>query len=93
MKEFKTPLFFQGSPFAKMVWEELQRIPFGATRSYAQIATAIGRPTAFRTVARANGANQIAIVIPCHRVINSDSAFGVYGGGILRKGWLINHEK
>lgn len=93
LKEFKTPLFFFGSPFAKRVWDELQRIPFGATRSYAQIATAIGKPTAFRAVARANSANQIAIVIPCHRVINTNGELCGYSGGIMRKRWLINHEK
>lgn len=93
LKEFKTPLFFMGSPFAKRVWDELQRIPFGATRSYAHIAAAIGKPTAFRAVARANSANQIAIVIPCHRVINTNGELGGYSGGITRKNWLINHEK
>lgn len=93
LKDFKTPLHFLGSPFQKRVWEELQRIPFGETRSYAEIALAIGNPIAFRAVANANGANQIAIVIPCHRVINTTGELGGYGGGIARKKWLINHER
>jgi AraC family transcriptional regulator of adaptative response/methylated-DNA-[protein]-cysteine methyltransferase len=92
-REFTTPLFFLGSPFQKHVWEELKKIPFGETRSYANIAKAIGKPTAFRAVANANGANQLAIVIPCHRVINTNGALGGYGGGIVRKNWLIHHEK
>jgi len=93
IQEFKTPLFLIGSPFQKRVWEELQKIPRGDTRSYAEIAKAIGKPSAFRAVALANGANQIAIVIPCHRVINSNGDLGGYGGGIKRKEWLLKHER
>ncbi|OJW51112.1 MAG: bifunctional transcriptional activator/DNA repair enzyme protein Ada [Alphaproteobacteria bacterium 41-28] len=93
LEEFKTPLFLLGSPFQKRVWEELQKIPFGETRSYSDIAAAIGKPSAFRAVANANGANQLAIIIPCHRVINTNGDLGGYGGGITRKKWLINHEK
>jgi len=93
IQEFKTPLFLLGSPFQKMVWEELQKIPRGETRSYAEIAKAIGKPSAFRAVALANGANQFAIVIPCHRVINSNGDMGGYGGGIKRKEWLLKHER
>lgn len=92
VQEFKTALLLIGSPFQKGVWEELKKIPRGETRSYAQIAAAIGRPSAFRAVALANGANQFAIVIPCHRVINSNGALGGYGGGIKRKEWLLKHE-
>jgi AraC family transcriptional regulator, regulatory protein of adaptative response / methylated-DNA-[protein]-cysteine methyltransferase len=93
LREFKTPLYFLGSLFQKHVWDELQKIPFGETRSYSSIAGAIGNPSAFRAVANANGANQIAIVIPCHRVINTNGDLGGYGGGIVRKKWLITHEK
>ncbi|MBA3813668.1 MAG: bifunctional transcriptional activator/DNA repair protein Ada [Alphaproteobacteria bacterium] len=93
LKAFKTPLFLLGSSFQKRVWEELQRIPFGETRSYAELAKAIGTPSAFRAVANANGANQIALVIPCHRVINTNGEHGGYGGGVVRKKRLINHEK
>lgn len=93
LTEFKTPLFFLGSPFQKQVWDELQKIPLGETRSYSDIAIAVGRPFAFRAVAQANGANQISIIIPCHRVINTNGELGGYGGGIIRKKWLLNHEK
>jgi AraC family transcriptional regulator of adaptative response/methylated-DNA-[protein]-cysteine methyltransferase len=93
LQVFKTPLYLLGSPFQKRVWEELQRIPYGKTRSYAQLAVTIGKPSAFRAVANANGANQFAIVIPCHRVINSNGDLGGYGGGLPRKKWLIQHEK
>ena len=92
LKVFKTPLFFLGTPFQKRVWQELQKIPLGETRSYSDIAAAIGRPAAFRAVAQANGANQIAIIIPCHRVINANGEIGGYGGGLIRKKWLLNHE-
>jgi len=93
LKTFKTPLFTFGSPFRKRVWDELIKIPYGETRSYAEIAQAIGHPTAFRAVAQANGANRLSIVIPCHRVINSNGALGGYGGGISRKEWLLQREK
>lgn len=93
LREFKTPLFFLGSPFQKKVWDELKKIPCGETRSYLDIAKEVKKPSAFRAVAQANGANQMAIVIPCHRVINTNGDLGGYGGGITRKQWLINHEK
>jgi len=91
--EFKTPIFFLGSSFQKRVWEELKKIPSGETRSYSEIADAIGKPTACRAVAQANGANKFALIIPCHRVINTNGELGGYGGGLTRKKWLINHEK
>lgn len=93
LQAFETPLNCIGSPFQKKVWEALKQIPFGETRSYAEIAISIGQPTAFRAVANANGANQFAIIIPCHRVINSNGELGGYGGGVKRKQWLIHHEK
>lgn len=92
LKEFKTPLHLLGSPFQRSVWEELMRIPYGQTQSYMAQSKAIGRATAYRAVANANGANQLAIVIPCHRIINSNGELGGYGGGIRRKQWLIEHE-
>jgi len=92
-KQFNTPITLLGSDFQKNVWQALIRIPPGETKSYADIARAIKQPSAFRAVARANGANQLAIIIPCHRVINSDGALGGYGGGLTRKEWLINHER
>ncbi|RED56020.1 bifunctional transcriptional activator/DNA repair enzyme AdaA [Cohnella lupini] len=90
---FRTPLSLLGSPFQRSVWEQLMKIPPGETRSYLDVANSLGRPTAFRAVAQANGANQLAIVIPCHRVINSNGDLGGYGGGITRKNWLLEHEK
>ncbi len=91
--QFKTPLILIGSLFQKSVWGTLQKIPPGETRSYLDIAKAVKKPTAFRAVANANGANQLAIIIPCHRVINANGDLGGYGGGISRKQWLIDHEK
>lgn len=93
LKEFKTPLNFLGSPFQKQAWTALKKIPYGETRSYLEQAKSINAPYAFRAVARANGANQIAIVIPCHRVINANGALGGYAGGLTRKQWLLQHEK
>lgn len=72
LTEFKTSLHLMGSPFQKSVWEQLKKIPPGETRSYADIALALGKPAAYRAVAQANGANQLAIVIPCHRVTRTD---------------------
>lgn len=92
LKTFNTPIHFLGSPFQQSVWTELLRIPYGETRSYLDQATAMGKPSACRAVANANGANQIAIVIPCHRIINNNGDLGGYGGGIQRKKWLIAHE-
>lgn len=93
LREFKTPLSRLGSPFQEHVWDALCQIPYGETRSYAELALHIGKPTAYRAVANANGMNQFAIVIPCHRVINSTGELGGYGGGIARKKWLIEHEQ
>ncbi|HBN21919.1 MAG TPA: bifunctional transcriptional activator/DNA repair enzyme protein Ada [Holosporales bacterium] len=90
---FKTPLALLGSDFQKKVWQELQLIPYGETRSYAEQARLMGKDKAFRAVANANGSNQLAIIIPCHRVIQSNGSLGGYGGGLHRKKWLINHEK
>ena len=93
LTEFKTPLCLLGTPFQRQVWEALQKIPLGDTRSYLHIANAVGRPMAFRAVAQANGANQLPIVIPCHRVINANGELGGYAGGLTRKTWLLRHEK
>jgi len=82
---FQTPIKTLGSPFQERVWKTLQQIPYGETRSYLDIAKAIDQPTACRAVARANGTNQLAIIIPCHRVINSNGDIGGYGGGVARK--------
>lgn len=93
LREFKTPVELEGTPFQKSVWEALRRIPFGQTRSYSELAAAIGRPTAFRAAAQANGANPLTILVPCHRVINSSGELGGYSAGLKRKGWLLSHEK
>ncbi len=77
---FKTPLVCHGSDFTRRVWDALREIPPGTTRSYSNIANEIRRPSALRAVGRANGANQIAIVIPCHRVVGADGALTGYGG-------------
>ena len=90
---FATPLAEHGSPFTRGVWGALRQIPAGETRSYSAVAAQLGKPSAVRAVARANGANQIAIVIPCHRVIGADGALTGYGGGLWRKRWLIEHER
>lgn len=90
---FETPIAGHGTPFERMVWNELRRIPVGTVRSYSDQAKVLGRDSAVRAVARANGANQIAIVIPCHRVIGANGLLTGYGGGLWRKRWLLEHEK
>jgi AraC family transcriptional regulator of adaptative response/methylated-DNA-[protein]-cysteine methyltransferase len=91
-REFDIPLHVPGTPFQTRVWNELQKIPSGTTTSYARIAEAIGQPTAVRAVARANGDNRVAIIIPCHRVIGSDGQLVGYGGGLWRKRRLLQLE-
>jgi AraC family transcriptional regulator of adaptative response/methylated-DNA-[protein]-cysteine methyltransferase len=90
---FATPLASSGSPFQGAVWDALKTIPPGETWTYAQLARAVGRPRAVRAVGTANGANQLAIVIPCHRVINANGELGGYAGGVPRKKWLLEHER
>lgn len=90
---FATPLALTASPFTRDVWSALRDIPPGETRSYGDIARLIGRPSAVRAVARANGANQIAVMIPCHRVIGADGSLTGYGGGLWRKRRLIEIER
>jgi AraC family transcriptional regulator of adaptative response/methylated-DNA-[protein]-cysteine methyltransferase len=91
-REFTVPLHVPGTPFQMKVWAELQRIPIGTTTSYARLAESIGQPNAVRAVARANGDNRIAIIIPCHRVIGADGTLTGYGGGLWRKRWLLDLE-
>ena len=90
---FDVPLQLPGTEFQVKVWEELMKIPFGSTRSYKEQAIALNNPKAVRAVARANGDNRIAIIIPCHRVIGNDGKLVGYGGGIWRKQYLLNLEK
>ena len=81
-----------GSPFQQRVWTALRTVKAGRTASYADIAYAIGAPTSTRAVGAANGANPIAIVVPCHRIIGSAGSLVGYGGGLDRKRWLLEHE-
>jgi AraC family transcriptional regulator of adaptative response/methylated-DNA-[protein]-cysteine methyltransferase len=86
------PIDVAGTAFQEAVWRELRRIPPGETRSYAQIAAAIGQPKAVRAVGTANGDNHVAVLIPCHRVIRSDGSLGGYAGGLDRKRQLLAAE-
>jgi len=90
---FDVPLAPQGSGFQERVWRQLLAIPFGTTRSYGEIARAIGRPSASRAVGTANGANPIAIIVPCHRVIGADGKLTGYASGIDKKQWLLAWER
>ena len=90
---FSVAIVFPGSSFEQKVWKTLLKIPSGTTASYEDVARMIGEPNASRAVGRANGMNRIAIVIPCHRVINKNGALGGYGGGVWRKKMLLSLEK
>jgi len=89
---FSLPLSPRGTPFQKKVWGQLLKIDFGKTKSYKEIAEAVGSPGGMRAVGGANGKNPITIVIPCHRVIADNGTLGGYGGGLWRKEWLLKHE-
>jgi len=82
-----------GTPFQQSVWRALQQIPYGQTISYAQLAQSIGKPTAYRAVANANGKNPFSIIIPCHRVVASDGSLGGYTGGLDKKRLLLGLEQ
>jgi AraC family transcriptional regulator of adaptative response/methylated-DNA-[protein]-cysteine methyltransferase len=92
LRKFKVPLILAGTEFQKKVWQALQTIPYGQTRSYGQQAIMIGQPKAARAVGRANGDNPIAIIVPCHRVIGNNSQLIGYGGGLWRKRFLLDLE-
>lgn len=91
--KFDLPLETPGTPFQQKVWNQLNQIPYGETRSYLAQAQAMGEPAAVRAVARANGMNRIAIVVPCHRVLGSSGKLTGYAGGLARKRWLLKHEQ
>src|SRR3970282_165751 len=91
-KDFDLQLVIDGTDFQQKVWKELQKIPFGKTRSYQQQAIALKNSKAIRAVAKANGDNRIAIIVPCHRVIGKNGKLVGYGGGIWRKQFLLNLE-
>lgn len=90
---FDISIVYAGTEFQKKVWKILTEIPYGETRSYKTQSVIFGNPDAVRAVAKANGDNRIAIVIPCHRVIGQDGKLVGYGGGLWRKKWLLSHEK
>jgi len=92
LTKFNIPLELEGTPFQKRVWAELQKIPYGETRSYKQIATALKDPNACRAVGTANGKNPISIIVPCHRVINHGGKLGGYAGGLGIKEKLLSLE-
>jgi methylated-DNA-[protein]-cysteine S-methyltransferase len=87
------PVETGGTPFQRKVWQVLREIPCGTTTSYGALAKRIGHPAAVRAVGTANGANPVAVVIPCHRVIGANGSLTGYGGGIQRKQWLLDHER
>ncbi len=92
-KRFTVPLDLQGTPFQMKVWRALLRIPYGKTRSYQQIAKAVGNPRASRAVGMANHYNPVAIIVPCHRVIAGDGSLGGYAGGLQRKTQILRMER
>jgi len=91
-KEFTFPIKQEGSDFQQQVWDELLRIPYGATITYAQQSNQMNNPLAIRAIASANGRNHLWVVVPCHRVIGSDGSLTGYAGGVWRKKWLLEHE-
>ncbi|MFF4837461.1 methylated-DNA--[protein]-cysteine S-methyltransferase [Streptomyces sp. NPDC001315] len=93
LKEFTLELRLHGTPFQRNVWEQLQRIPYGETRSYGDLADALGNPKASRAVGLANGRNPVGIIVPCHRVIGASGSLTGYGGGLERKQRLLDFER
>ncbi len=93
LKNFTVPLHYPGTPFQQRVWDALLRIPHGETRSYEDLALQLQSPKAIRAVGTANGANRIAILIPCHRVVNKSGKLGGYAGGLWRKQLLLDLER
>lgn len=91
-RDFDVPLAPRGTGFQRLVWRELAKIPYGETRSYGELARALGRPAASRAVGAANGRNPISILVPCHRVIAGSGALTGYAGGLAAKRWLLEHE-
>ncbi|WP_458246408.1 methylated-DNA--[protein]-cysteine S-methyltransferase [Streptomyces sp. MAI_2237] len=93
LKEFTLELHLHGTPFQRTVWDQLRRIPYGETRSYGELADALGSPGASRAVGLANGKNPIGIIVPCHRVVGADGSLTGYGGGLPRKRRLLDFER
>ncbi|WP_267242380.1 methylated-DNA--[protein]-cysteine S-methyltransferase [Streptomyces sp. PR69] len=92
LTEFDLPLHLEGTPFQRSVWQQLRTIPYGETRSYGELAQALGKPGASRAVGLANGKNPIGIIVPCHRVIGASGSLVGYGGGLERKRRLLAFE-
>lgn len=92
LRQFDLPIHQEGTAFQQDVWNQLMTIPFGKTISYLDLARQLGDPKAIRAAASANGKNQIAIIVPCHRVIGSNRSLVGYAGGLWRKKWLLEHE-
>jgi methylated-DNA-[protein]-cysteine S-methyltransferase len=92
-QQFDVPLKVAGTPFQQRVWQELVRIPFGTTISYARLAQRVGQPTASRAVGHANGRNPVSIIVPCHRVIGANGKLTGYAGGVDKKEWLLDWER
>jgi methylated-DNA-[protein]-cysteine S-methyltransferase len=93
LRQFTLELALKGTSFQRSVWEQLTRIPYGETRTYGQLADALGNPRACRAVGLANGRNPVGIIVPCHRVIGSDGSLTGYGGGVDRKRRLLDFER
>lgn len=93
LQTFTVPLDFRGTAFQRTIWAALLAIPFGETRSYGDIARAVGRPTASRAVGAANGRNPISIIAPCHRVVGANGALTGFAGGVETKRWLLDFER
>lgn len=93
LQAFSFPQLQSGTSFQQKVWEALSIIPYGTTLSFAQLSEQFGNPKAIRAIAAANGRNNLAVVIPCHRVIGSSGKLVGYAGELWRKQWLINHER
>jgi len=90
---FSLPLRLEGTPFQRLIWDLLLRIPYGKTTTYRELAEAAGNARATRAVGGANHRNPVSIVVPCHRVVGSDGRLTGYGGGLWRKEWLLRHER
>ncbi|MYT71622.1 methylated-DNA-[protein]-cysteine S-methyltransferase [Streptomyces sp. PsTaAH-137] len=90
---FDLPLALDGTPFQRSVWAQLQRIPYGETRTYGELAEALGKPNASRAVGLANGKNPVGVIVPCHRVIGANGDLTGYGGGLDRKRRLLDFER
>ncbi|MFH9569470.1 methylated-DNA--[protein]-cysteine S-methyltransferase [Streptomyces sp. NPDC017454] len=93
LKDFTIALCLNGTPFQRTVWDQLRRIPYGETRTYGELADALGNPAASRAVGLANGRNPVGIIVPCHRVIGASGGLTGYGGGLERKQRLLDFER